>query len=85
LPLGDATAPRPDWLRVGWYRWRPLTHRLAQRFGPRRLRRDVPALLQHLVDSGRAAWLGGPPPVAPGAASADLQRAVARVKALFHP
>jgi mitochondrial fission protein ELM1 len=83
LRLGDGDPLRPDWLRAGWYRWRPVSHRLGQRFGPKRLRRDVPVLLQRLVDTGRAAWLGGPPPVAPRAGSPDLLLAVARVKALF--
>lgn len=83
LPLDSEFAPGPDWLRPGWYGWRPVSHRLAQRLGPRRMRRDVPALLQSLVDSGRAAWLGGAEPAAPKAGNPDLDRAVARIKALF--
>ena len=83
IELVAGVESRPDWLQPGWYGWRPLSHRLAQRLGPRRMRRDVPALLQSLVDSGRAAWLGGPAPAAPLAGSPDLDLAVARVKALF--
>jgi mitochondrial fission protein ELM1 len=36
----------PDWWRRGYnYRFRPLTHRLAMRWGPRRMRRDVRPML----------------------------------------
>jgi mitochondrial fission protein ELM1 len=83
VALPDVPVPRADWLRPGWYRWRPLTHRLAQQIGPRRMRRDVPALLQSLVNAGRAAWLGGAAPQAPLPGSPDLPRVVARVKTLF--
>ena len=83
IALQGGREPGPDWLQPAWYKWRPLSHRLAQRLGPRRLRRNVPALLQELVDSGRASWLGGPEPVAPIAGNPDLVRVVARVKALF--
>lgn len=83
IAVEGVAEPGPDWLQPAWYRWRPVSHRLAQWLGPRRLRRDVPALLQALVDSGRASWLGGPEPAAPIAGSPDLARVVARVKALF--
>lgn len=83
FPLGADLATRPAWLQPRWYGWRPVSHRLAQHLGPRRMRRDVPALLQGLVDSGRAAWLGGPEPGAPKAGSPDLDLAVARIKSLF--
>lgn len=76
---------RPWWLRPHSFRYKPLTHRIAMRLGPRRMRRDVARIQQALVDSGRALWLGqqldarqadlSPPQ--------DLQRAVARVRALF--
>ncbi|UCG72941.1 MAG: mitochondrial fission ELM1 family protein [Chromatiales bacterium] len=83
FPLSAGSEPGPDWRRAGWYGWRPLSHRLAQHLGPRRMRRDVSAFLQALVDSGRAAWLGGPEPGKPVAGSPDLALAVARVRALF--
>ena len=85
MRLPDAEAIRPDWQRPAWYGWRALSHRLAMGWGPIRMRRDVPALLQGLVDSGRAAWLGGAPPASPGAGSDDLAVAVSRVRALLGP
>jgi hypothetical protein len=56
-------------------RYRALTHRLAQRFAPVRMRRDVSRLHHALIGSGRAVWLGEkfpevtPPPL-PDAADA---------------
>ena len=47
------------------YRQKPLSHRLAMRFGPQRMRRDVGKIQQALIGSGRANWLGSessPPP-----------------------
>jgi mitochondrial fission protein ELM1 len=59
-PVWIAPLPRPDrpwWqTRRGW-RWKPLTHELAQKLAPRRFRRDRERLLQALTESGRAAWL----------------------------
>jgi mitochondrial fission protein ELM1 len=59
-PVWIAPLPRPDrpWWRTrrGW-RWKPLTHELAQKLAPRRFRRDRERLLQALAESGRAAWL----------------------------
>ena len=59
-------------------------HRLAQWTRPRRVRTDIGTIHRRLIESGRAAWLGGdllsdalPPPLE------DLDRAVARVRALF--
>lgn len=48
--------------------YKPLTHRLAMRFGPRRMRRDVGQIQKMLVDSGRAQWLA--PGMLPSAAEA---------------
>ena len=48
---------------VGWwrlahnYRYKPLSHRFAMRFGPRRMRRDVGNIQAALVGSGQAEWL----------------------------
>lgn len=51
---GDAT-----WWRLRHnYRYKPLSHRFAMRFGPRRMRRDVARIQQSLIDSQRANWLG---------------------------
>ncbi|MGI9331128.1 MAG: mitochondrial fission ELM1 family protein [Gammaproteobacteria bacterium] len=83
VSLGDAAPVLPDWQRPAWYGWRPVSHRLAMRWGPARMRRDVPALLQSLVDAGRAAWLGDAPPASPGTGSDDRALAVSRVRALL--
>lgn len=78
------TDTRQWWQRFDNYRWKPLTHRLAQKLGPRRMRRDVAIMQRHLVDSGRAVWLGQtfPQGQEPPALN-DLERAVSVVKALF--
>ncbi len=39
------------------YRRKPLSHRLAMRFGPQRMRRDIGRIQDALVASGRAQWL----------------------------
>ena len=59
-------------------------HRLMQWTRPRRVRTDVGTIHRRLIESGRAAWLGGdflsdavPAPLE------DLDRAVARVRALL--
>ena len=83
VDLAGPAIGRPDWLRPGYYGWRAVTHRLAMRFGPARMKRDVPALLQQLVDSGRAAWLGAANPPKKAQVDADLQRTVGRVRALW--
>jgi hypothetical protein len=86
---GDAadpggTAPRPWWLQRHNFRYRPLTHRLAMRLGPARMRRDVGNIQRALVDSGRAVWLGQSfPQGAEFVPPRDLERASARVRALF--
>lgn len=65
---------------------RPTIYRIGMRIGPRRLTRDVTLIHRRQVEAGRAVWLGepwpedrSPPPVC------DLERAVARVRALFGP
>ncbi|GIX29893.1 MAG: hypothetical protein KatS3mg124_0365 [Porticoccaceae bacterium] len=60
-----------------------LAYRLLMRFGPRRLSRDLTLVHRALVAAGRAAWLGEAPPRRPAAAADDLERAVARVRALM--
>jgi mitochondrial fission protein ELM1 len=68
--LGEAVATgRPLFIfdvgdgAVGWwrlahnYRYKPLSHRFAMRFGPRRMRRDVGNIQAALVGSGQAEWL----------------------------
>lgn len=68
------------------YGWKPLTHRLANAFGPVRMRRDVSRIHQRLVNEKRVAWLSeeGQMPPEPRVAAGDaLARSVERVKALF--
>ncbi len=45
------------WLQPHSYRYKPLSHRLAMRIGPRRMRRDVGNIQNTLVSSGTAQWL----------------------------
>lgn len=53
--MGDGTAP---WWRLAHsYRYKPLSHRLAMRFGPGRMRREIGNIQAALVGSGRARWL----------------------------
>lgn len=85
-PHRAPTDPRcRHWLlQARSFRWKPLTHRLAQVIGPRRMRRDVGTMQRHLIGAGRAAWLGEPAPQAGSAALAnDLERAVSRVRSLL--
>lgn len=49
---------RPWWLVRRNYRFKPLSHHLAMRLAPRRMRRDVARIQQRLIDSGRAVWAG---------------------------
>lgn len=79
-----ATELRPWWLQRHNFRYRPLTHRLAMRLGPARMRRDVGNIQRALVASGRAVWLGQSfPRGAEFVPPRDLERASARVRALF--
>ena len=45
------------WAMSHSYRYKPLSHRFAMRFGPQRMRRDVGNIQDALVTTGRAAWL----------------------------
>lgn len=80
---GPASCP-PWWQRTHQLRWKPLSHYLAMRLAPRRLRRDVSRIQQRLVGSGRAVWAGGNwnggNTVVP---DTDITRVVERVQALF--
>ncbi len=91
--LADCPAVAPDpaqadcrhWWRIAHnYRYKPLTHRLAMRFAPRRMRRDIARIQQRLVDSGRAVWAAtGAVALASDAVAADLQTVAARVRSLL--
>ena len=75
--LGDAN--KRWWLLAHNYRYKPLSHRFAMTFGPRRMRRDVGRIQDALVSSGRARWLT--PGFVPEAAAGLRARSVgARVE-----
>lgn len=77
----DLDAPR-----IGW-RGRDLDasfFRLLINFAPPRYARDLRVVHRQLVASGRAQWLGDPPPATrPPPAEDGLARAVARIHGLF--
>lgn len=64
-------------------RYRALTHRLGQRLGPRRMRRDISRLHDALIASGRAVWLGEPFPAGPPPPLPDAGEAARAVRALL--
>lgn len=68
---------RDDW-RLG-----ALLYRALMRWGWQRLSRDITLVHRQLIAGGRAAWLGEPAPAGGAQAKADLDRALARVRALF--
>jgi hypothetical protein len=45
------------WARPHDWGYKPLSHRVAMRWGPPRMRRDIGRIQDALVDSGRADWL----------------------------
>lgn len=53
--VGDGA--QPWWKLPHNYRYKPLSHRLAMRFGPLRMRRDIGNIQGALVSSGAAQWL----------------------------
>ncbi len=91
--MGDGDTP---WwrLRHGWY-YKPLSHHLAMRFGPERMRRDIGRIQEALVSAGKARWLEGidvaceaqmlnaPQAGKAGVAVEELERSVAAVRQLF--
>jgi mitochondrial fission protein ELM1 len=69
-----------------WQRLRiaPLVHRLGMRHGPTQIRRDIQAIHRQLEACGRAVPLDQPFPTGPPPPPLDdLERTVARVRALF--
>jgi mitochondrial fission protein ELM1 len=90
--MGDGATDSGGLRSTGWatrasnaLRYKALTHRLAQRFAPVRMRRDISRLHDVLIDSGRAVWLGLPfpdrePPPLPEV-SAAAQRVLALLEA----
>jgi mitochondrial fission protein ELM1 len=56
----DSSAGCPPWWRLAHnFRYKPLTHRLAMRFGPARMKRDISRIQDVLIESGCAVWAGG--------------------------
>lgn len=64
-------------------RYRSVTHRIAQRFAPRRMRRDVGRLHAALIAAGRAVYLGQRFPEQPPPPLPDTGQAAVRVRALL--
>jgi mitochondrial fission protein ELM1 len=82
--VSDGSRPcRPWWTRRHNLRYKPLTHHLAMALAPRRMRRDVSRLQRRLVASGGAVWVGQPWTGGGRRQESDIERAVARVRALF--
>ena len=94
LYIFDPGDPPGTWWRH-WHNFRhkPLSHALAMRFAPVRMRRDVSRIEAALVRENRARWLGDAPRLIAGGedwvagAQADpaqgARRAADRIRALF--
>jgi mitochondrial fission protein ELM1 len=90
LIFDPADAP-PWWRQRHAWRFKPLSHHLAMRFGPRRMRRDVGRIQLALIESGEAVWLRDDSaavqvedvPARAALAERELQRAAAAVRGLF--
>ena len=82
---GDSVLPVTPVERLRDFNLRALIYRASIHTGPKRLTRDVSLIHRRQVEAGRAVWLGQPWPEgrAPAPPLADLERAVARVRALF--
>jgi hypothetical protein len=65
------------------FRFSALLYKILMRCGPNRLSRDLTLVHQRLIASRRAVWLGEPFPDQAKTPGNDLDRAVARIKALF--
>lgn len=75
-PLGATPRFRPDWnLKTLAYR--------AMMHGPKRLTRDLDLVHQRLIAAGRAQWLGDPVNRPAAEPLGDVERTVARVRALL--
>jgi len=86
LYLFDPGDAGPWWRQRHNFRFKPVSHRLAMRFAPRRMHRDVGNIQRRLVTDARAVWLGDTfPERDPQPPPDDMQRAVERVRALLAP
>jgi mitochondrial fission protein ELM1 len=84
LYIFDPGDSGPWWRYRHNYRFKPLSHHFAMRFAPRRMHRDVGNIQRQLVSDGRAVWLGEAFNNSQRRALPDdVDRAVARVRALF--
>ena len=96
LYIIDLTDRQQSWWRYRYHwRWQSLSHRIAMRIAPQRMRRDISRIQSLLVDSGKAMWLHKTSPqqmvgnnqtkhaIERVVANDDLVAAVARVRALF--
>jgi hypothetical protein len=71
-----------DLARGGDTRLAGQAYRFLMRHGHPRLTRDLSLFHEALIESGRAAWLGAPPPPAPPPLD-DTSRAIRRVRRLL--
>jgi mitochondrial fission protein ELM1 len=75
---------QPWWRYKHNFRYKPISHRLAMKLGPKRMHRDIGGIQNALIASGRAVWLGDPlPPGRQLSPPDDIRRAADRVRALF--
>lgn len=83
---GEPSAGCKPWWRFAHnFRYKPMSHRLAMQFAPRRMKRDIAKIQQRLVDTGRAVWVGEEwSHVEIKSATSDCERAAERVKKLLN-
>jgi mitochondrial fission protein ELM1 len=65
------------------FRLSGLLYRWMMRWGPKRLSRDIGLVHRRLLEEGHAVWLGDASPERAPPSLRDLERALARVRALF--
>jgi mitochondrial fission protein ELM1 len=87
LPADGSVLPVTWRERLKDFNLRALIYRASIHVGPRRLTRDVSIIHRRQVAAGRAVWLGEPWPFdrPPAEPLQDVERAVARIRALFGP
>jgi hypothetical protein len=82
---GLAEEDEPPGLKLSRWHLKAHVYRLTMRLGPQRLTRDIRIVQKLLVDSQRAVWLGDGHPRSDPPPLQDMDRAVARVRALVEP
>jgi hypothetical protein len=84
--MRERAEPGPPWWRcLDGQHLKAFVYRTTMHHGPLRLTRDIRVVQQRLIESGRAAWLGEGAPAAAPPPLRDVERAAARVRALFEP